>query len=103
MAAWTLVVIWQGIRIWSPPAPAPVNEEIWTVMEELSPEHFTQNQAGAEDLWLVLADSYERAAALEVDRPCEWYDLPAREVEPVDGGSGEVVVPSPACVELGRL
>ncbi|HEY3303881.1 MAG TPA: hypothetical protein VGL70_10160 [Candidatus Binatia bacterium] len=103
MAAWALVVVWQGIRIWSPPAPAPANEEIWTVMEELSPEQLTQNQAGAEDLWIVLAESYERAAALEVDRPCEWYDVPAREAEAVDAESGDVGAPLPACVELSRL
>jgi hypothetical protein len=99
MAVGALVVIWQGIRIWTP--PAPVNEEIWTITEEFLPELFTQT--GAEELWTVIADSYELAAALEADRPCEWYDLPAREAEGVDAGSGEAGAPLSACMELSRL
>jgi len=103
IAAWALVVVWQGIRIWQPAAPAVADGETWAVMEELSPEQLADNQAGGQDLWILLAESYERAAALELDRPCDRYDLPAREADPVEGGSGEAIVPAPACVELGRL
>jgi hypothetical protein len=104
MAAWAIVVIWQGVRIWSPPARPPVNEEAWSIAEEFSPEFFTQNQPAAEELWLLVAEAYDRAAALEIDRPCEWYDMPARaEADAGDTGAGDFNPPVPTCVEVNRL
>lgn len=101
--ALALILMWQGARIWGPSAPAPLSDEIWIVLEEFSPDFFLQNQASAEGLWTVVADAYDRALALEADRPCEWYDMPARgEVESVDAGFGDFGVPVSACVELNR-
>jgi len=97
-----LVLMWEGVRIWSPSAPAPLtgttSEEIGSLAEEFSPELLLLNQALAGELWTVSADPYEAvAAALESDRPCEWYDmLPRSEGESFEGEFGADM----PCVEL---
>jgi hypothetical protein len=97
------VLVWERVRIQSPSVSAPVNEEIWSVVDESSADLIMQSQGGAEDLWMALADTYDRAAALEADRPCEWYDISTSgEVESVDIGSGEDGVLVPVCVEFDR-
>ncbi|MBI4488315.1 MAG: hypothetical protein HY694_04460, partial [Deltaproteobacteria bacterium] len=103
--ALALVLIWVGVRIWTPSTPPPVkgttNEEIWSLLEGFSADLFLLNEAIAEELWIENPDSYDLAAALESDRPCEWYDmLPRSEGNPLMEDLETLGRPPlPSCVE----
>ena len=102
--ALALVLMWQGVRIWNPsarPGNGTENGEIWSLLDDFPPNLFSLNEAIAVELWSEVG-GYERAsAALEADRPCEWYDLLASEVE-ASNAELETLAGSPlrSCVEL---
>jgi predicted anti-sigma-YlaC factor YlaD len=78
--ALALVLMWIGVRLWSPSGRAPLNgtngSEVWSLLDELRSNPFLLTDALAVELATEGAASYEVAAAvLEAERPCEWYDL----------------------------
>jgi len=106
--AMTLVLVWVGVRLWRNPAVPPVTQEstngsIWSLLEGLTSNPILQSDAIAMELATEGAGSYELAAtALEADRPCEWYDLPARSeaesaIEELEISAG---TPFPSCMEI---
>jgi hypothetical protein len=77
-AALALVLMWQGVRMWNPfarPHHGTDNGEFWRVLDDFPSNLFSLNEAVAVELWSEVGDFDRAAAALEADRPCEWYDL----------------------------
>jgi len=105
--AMTLMLVWVGVRTWSPSARPGTKSESWSVLDELPSNPFLLSDALALELATEGVGPADLAAvALEAARPCEWYDLLARsEVESaieeseISGGMS-----FPSCIEgnLGR-
>jgi hypothetical protein len=105
--ALALVLMWIGVRLWSPSGRAPLkatdSSEVWSLLEELRSNPFLLTDALAVELATEGAASYELAAAvLEAERPCEWYDLsPTGEMESsVDNFEILAGPPFRSCVEV---
>lgn len=104
-----LAMIWGGVEIWNrsgrPPLRGIDNGETWSILDEIPTNLFLLKEAMAVESRTEAAGSYDlAAAALEIDRPCEWYDLPARgemesAIEEIEIFGG---VPFPSCVEINQ-
>jgi hypothetical protein len=71
-AALAIVMVWQGMRIGRPSVPPPnANQEIWSLLEGVSADLFSLNQAIAEELGVETADPDDLVAALEGDWSAE--------------------------------
>jgi hypothetical protein len=100
------LLVWEGVRMWNRSARPLFREtdngEAWNLLDELPSSLFSLNEALAVELWTEGAGSYDlAAAALEADRPCEWYDLSARD-EPefsMDESEASGGTPLRSCVE----
>jgi hypothetical protein len=105
-AVFAVALAWQGVRLWNPPSPPTMKgitaREAGTLLEDLSGDAFLLGEAVTERLWTGTADSYYLAAALDGERPCEWYDaLETREA--FDASLTDLpAVRLSACVELDR-
>jgi hypothetical protein len=104
--ALALVLMWIGVRLWSPSGRAPLkgtdSSEVWSLLDELRSNPFLLTDALAVELATEGAASYEAAAFLEAERPCEWYDLLATgEMESsVDNPDILASTPFRSCVEV---
>ena len=80
--AMILVLVWAGEWLWRIPAAPPSikgtnNGATWSILDELPANPFLLNDALAMELATEGSGSFDLAgAALEAERPCEWYDLP---------------------------
>jgi hypothetical protein len=79
--ATALLLMWVGVRLWSPSGKPPLKgtdaSEARSLLDELPWNPFLTD-ALAVELATEGAGSREIAAVvLEAQRPCEWYDLPA--------------------------
>jgi hypothetical protein len=77
-----LLLMLVGVRLWrpstQPPLPQASNSDSWSVLDDLPSNPLLLNEALAAELATEGGGSYDlAAAALEIERPCEWYDLPA--------------------------
>jgi hypothetical protein len=82
-AGLTLLLVWQGARIWGPRSRPVLHEEVWSLVGELSADLFLLNEAVAEEVWLETADG---VAALEAEWSCEGNDTAeTSEAESFDG------------------
>ena len=101
-----LILVWKGMQIWNPSVQPPLkatnNGETWSILDELPSTPFLVNEALAVELWTEGSGPHDLAAvALEVERPCEWYDLPARgEAEfSIEGSETLGGIPLHSCLE----
>lgn len=107
--AMALLLVWIGMRLWSPSAWLPLtgasNGESWSMLDDLPSNPFLLNEALAFELATEGAGSYDVAATvLEAERPCEWYDLrvlarAGSAIEGLDFSEGSRPV---TCIEINQ-
>lgn len=73
--ALALVLIWVGVRLWSPSEPpvpkGATTEQIWTFLEQFPSDVFSLNQAIADELGTEIADADDLVGALDAEWPSE--------------------------------
>lgn len=77
-----LVMIWQGVRLWSPSNPGQPNgtgnQEIWSLLQDFTTDNFLLNEANAGELWVELGAASGLAEAPDEGWPPDWYDFSPR-------------------------
>ncbi len=92
--AMAVVLLWGGLWMRKPSAPVLFEnvrqEDFWRLLEEVSTDLFSLDDAMAEEIWPQAADIRALSVALGEEPPCEWDNLSAWD----DGESGGEGVPA---------
>jgi hypothetical protein len=104
-AVLVLALMWQGVRMWNSSGRRPTaaeSGEIWSLLDEFPSGLFSLNEVLAVELLTQVGDYELAAAVLDAERPCEWYDLPAR--SEIETSTDELEIstgaPFPSCVDM---